>query len=266
MKWIGDIFCNEQFIMVAVVLNTIVMFMGGYWVGNLWFELSDALFTIIFLFEALTKISRMGWKTYWSQGWNRFDFIILVVALPSLVSLLSVVDMNTSAVLALRVMRLFKSFRMAQFIPNIDMLLKGLKMAFRASLLVVVAFAVFLIVFSILTSTIFGKVAPEYFGNPGISIYSIFRLFSVEGWYELPEAIAANASRSWAVFARCYFSVLMFLGGIIGISLINSIFVDSMAVDNNDEVMKKLQHIEDMLNSQSKESKEPQGQVPITDR
>ena len=252
MKRIGDIFCNEQFIMVAVVLNTIVMFLGGFWTGNPWFDLSDALFTVIFLLEALTKISRVGWKSYWSQGWNRFDFIVLVIALPSLLNLFFNEGMNTNAVLALRAMRLFKTFRMAQFIPNIDKLLKGLKMAFRASLLVVVAFAVFLIVFSILTSTIFGKVAPEYFGNPGISLYSIFRLFSVEGWYELPEAIAANGSHAWAVFARCYFSVLMFLGGIIGISLINSIFVDSMAVDNNDEVLKKLQHLEDMLNKEAK--------------
>lgn len=261
MKRIGDIFCNEQFIMVAVVLNTIVMFLGGFWTGNPWFELSDALFTIIFLLEALTKISRVGWKSYWSQGWNRFDFIVLVIALPSLLNLFFNEGMNTNAVLALRAMRLFKTFRMAQFIPNIDKLLKGLKMAFRASLLVVVAFAVFLIVFSILTSTIFGKVAPEYFGNPGISLYSIFRLFSVEGWYELPEAIAANGSHAWAVFARCYFSVLMFLGGIIGISLINSIFVDSMAVDNNDEVLKKLQHLEDMLNKEAKNTTKEDGDI-----
>ena len=156
--------------------------------------------------------------------------------------------MMTNSVLAFRSMRLLKSFRMARFIPNIDKLLKGLKLAFRASLLVMVAFVVFLVVFSILTSAIFGKVDATHFGNPAISLYSIFRLFSVEGWYELPDAIAANASRSWGIFARCYFSILMFFGGIIGISLINSIFVDSMAEDNNDEVLERLKHIEDKLN------------------
>ena len=39
----------------------------------------------------------------------------------------------------------------------------------------------------------------------------------------------------------------MFLGGIIGMSLINSIFVDAMAEDNNDEVMEKLKQIEEQL-------------------
>ena len=147
--------------------------------------MSDALFTIIFLFEAVSKIAQHGWKDYWSLGWNRFDLIILIIALPSLAGLFVDDAMMTNSVLALRAMRLFKSFRMVQYIPNIEKLLKGLKLAFRASLLVIMAFVVFLIVFSILTSTIFGKIAPEFFGNPGISIYSIFRLFSIEGWYEL---------------------------------------------------------------------------------
>ena len=39
----------------------------------------------------------------------------------------------------------------------------------------------------------------------------------------------------------------MFCGGIIGMSLINSIFVDTMVGDNNDEVLKKLEDIERQL-------------------
>ena len=248
MKTIANLLCNERFIFYAIVLNTIVMFLGGFWTGNIWFEVSDALFTLLFLAEAAVKISRWGWKSYWSRGWNRFDFIVLMIALPSLVSPFMTASVATSSILALRALRLLKAFRMVRFIPNISKLLKGLKLAFRASLFVLVAFAILLLVVSILTSTIFGRVSPEYFGNPGISLYSIFRLFSIEGWYELPDTIAANASSSWGIFARCYFSVLMFLGGIIGISLINSIFVDSMAEDNNDEVLERLKHIEDTLN------------------
>jgi voltage-gated sodium channel len=117
----------------------------------------------------------------------------------------------------------------------------------KASFLVFLAFIVFLIIFSILSATLFSKFAPEYFGNPAISLYSTFRLFSVEGWYELPEAIAVNGGLKWGFFARCYFSILMFLGGIIGMSLINSIFVDAMAEDNNDEVLDKLKQIENQI-------------------
>lgn len=245
---IKEILCNERTMLIAIVLNTIVMFIGGFWPDSLFFELSDALFTLVFLCEAIAKIKEYKWKGYWENGWNKFDFIVLIIALPTLVSPFLEHATATSTILALRSMRLFKSFKMLRFIPNIHKLLKGIKLAFRASFLVLIAFIVFLIIFSIMSSTLFGTIVPEYFGNPAISLYSIFRLFSVEGWYELPDAIAKNGTPLWGLFARCYFSVLMFLGGIIGMSLVNSIFVDAMAEDNNDEVLRKLECIEKQLN------------------
>ena len=64
----------------------------------------------------------------------------------------------------------------------------------------------------------------------------------------MPEAIAVSSGTSMAVFARIYFSILLFFGGIIGMSLVNSIFVDAMAADNNDEVLEKLEQLEEKLN------------------
>ncbi len=244
---INDLLCNDHFMLWVIVLNTIIMFLGGFWPESQWPEICDSFFTLVFLLEAIAKISEHGWSFYWKQGWNKFDFIILLIALPSLASVFLDNAVATNAILALRSLRIFKSFKMLRFIPNIQKLLKGLKLACRASFLVLIAFIVFLVIFSILSSTIFGKVAPDYFSNPAISLYSIFRLFSVEGWYEIPDAIATNSNPLWGVFARCYFSVLMFLGGIIGMSLVNSIFVDAMAEDNNDEVLEKLNQIEEQL-------------------
>lgn len=254
MKALRRFFCNEHIMLVAIVLNTIIMFIGGFWPDSEWFELSDSLFTLLFLMEAIVKISTDGWGKYWRCNWNRLDFIVIIIALPSLASPFIEHSMATNAVLALRSMRLFKSFKVLRFIPNIKKLLNGIKLASRASLLIFAAGIVILFIFSILSSAIFGSMAPEYFGNPAISVYSIFRLFSVEGWYELPDAIANNSSPAWGVFARIYFSVLMFLGGIIGMSLITSIFVDTMAGDNNDEVLEKLDKIENEI----KELKEKQ--------
>lgn len=253
MKKLRELLCNERIILTAIVLNTIVIFFGGFWSDSLLFDLSDAFFTLVFLFEAIAKISENGWNSYWAKGLNRFDFIVLLIALPTLASPFVDQATSTNTFLALRSMRLFKSFKMLRFIPNIHKLLNSLKLAIRASLLVFLAFIVFLIIFSILSSTIFGHISPEYFGNPAISLYSIFRLFSVEGWYELPDSIAQNGTPVWGFFARCYFSVLVFLGGIIGMSLINSIFVDAMAEDNNDEVLEKLNQIEEQLKKLSQE-------------
>lgn len=240
-------FFNDHIMLVVIMLNTATLFVGGCIGGSMLFEIIDVMFTLVFVLEAAVKISQSGWKAYWANRWNRFDFIILLISLPSLANPLIEQTMATNTVLALRSMRLFKSFKMFHFIPNIEKLLNGVRLAMRSSFLVVIAFVLLLIIFSILSSIIFGKVAPEYFETPLISIYSLFRLFTIEGWYEIPDAIVANGSAAWAFFARCYFSALVFCGGIIGMSLINSIFVDTMVGDNNDEVLKKLEDIERQL-------------------
>ena len=135
----------------------------------------------------------------------------------------------------------------SKFVPHIDSLINGVKLAFKASYIVAIGLIVLLVVVSIITTFLFESVAPQYFGNPALSVYSIFRLFTIEGWYDMPEAIAMNGGATIAVFARVYFSVLLFLGGILGMSLVNSIFVDAMAADNNDEVLEKLNELEKKL-------------------
>lgn len=254
MESVKRFFTNDSIMLVLVLINTGIIFVSGFLSnqgGTL--LIIDSLFTLLFLFEAVVKIHVQGFSKYWSDGWNRFDFIIVLLALPACVNIFGLDFPGTSVLLSLRTMRAFKSFRLLKFIPNIENLIKGIKLAFKASFIVAIGLIVLLLVFSIITTFLFGDVVPEYFGNPALSVYSIFRLFTIEGWYEMPEAIAANSGTAMAVFAKIYFSVLLFLGGILGMSLVNSIFVDAMAEDNNDEVLDKLSQLERKLDKMQKE-------------
>ena len=258
MELIKRFFTNDTIILALVLINTGIIFANGFMPnqgGALY--LIDSFFTSLFLIEALVKIGGHGFADYWSDGWNRFDFIIVLLALPSCLNLFGNFFPGASMLLPLRALRAFKSFRLLRFIPNVNSLLTGIKMAFRASFIVTIGLVVLLLVFIIITTFIFGSSAPQYFGNPALSVYSIFRLFTIEGWYEMPEAIAESSGNTMAVLARIYFSVLLFFGGIIGMSLVNSIFVDAMVADNNDEVLEKLSQLEkkidNMQNGQSTE-------------
>ncbi|MBR6195069.1 MAG: ion transporter [Prevotella sp.] len=254
MESVERFFTNDKIMLVLVLINTGIIFFSGFVSGQTGALLIvDSLFTLLFLIEAVVKIHVRGFSEYWSDGWNRFDLIIVLLALPSCINLFGLSFPGTSVLLALRTMRAFKSFRLLKFVPNIDSLLNGVKLAFKASFIVAIGLIVLLLVFSIVTTFLFGSAAPEYFGNPALSVYSIFRLFTIEGWYDMPEAIAANSGAAMAVFARIYFSILLFLGGIIGMSLVNSIFVDAMAADNNDEVLEKLSQLERKLDSMKRE-------------
>lgn len=243
------IFLNDTVITTLVILNAIIIFMGGIFQENDLITFLDDMFTILFIIEAIVKIHQLSWAAYWKDGWNRLDLTVLVLAMPSLINMFYPEIMATNVVLVFRSFRIFKTIRLIQEVPHIGELLKGIKNAIHSSLLVCIAFIVLLLVVSILTTFLFGKICPEHFGNTGISLYSIFRLFTIEGWYDLPDQIAAQSSETVGVFARIYFSLLLFAGGILGMSLINSIFVDAIMADNNDDVKKELEELRKQLNS-----------------
>ena len=95
------------------------------------------------------------------------------------------------------------------------------------------------------TCHLYAGVAPEYFGNPLISSYTIFQLFTMEGWNEIPAIIATrSATPLLAGLTRFYFVVVVLFGGVFGLSLANAIFVDEMLIDNNDELEKKIDRLQ----------------------
>ena len=146
---------------------------------------------------------------------------------------------------------------MIKFVPNVDNLMLGILRAIRSSVFILLAFLVFNFIFAILSFSFFSHAAPEYFSNPLISFYTTFKVFTIEGWYEIPDLIAERTdSAGLAVFARIYFVCLLFGGGIFGLSLINSIFVDSMMSDNNNELEKKIESLEQKIDTLIKNGKQ----------
>ena len=202
-----------------------------------------------------------------TSHWNQFDFIITIITLPSLLALIGAfqdTNLQTDLFLSLRTLRAFrvlrntKAVRILRFIPDIEKLIQGVKAALKSCFVVAVGFIIFMLITSIMSSSLFGDIVPNYFGDPGQSLYSTFRLFTIEGWFDIPDAIAANSSHGMGVFAKIYFSLFLFSGGIIGVSLINSFFVDAMAEGNNEDVLIKLEEMEKMIKSlqEEKEKKE----------
>lgn len=248
---IRSFFTNDKIMLAMVVLNTCTIFAGGFGKAPGLFLFIDSFFTLLFLCEVLVKVDSFGWTEYWKDPWNRFDFIITLVALPSLANLFTESGVTTNILLSLRTLRVFKSFRLLKFIPNISNLIRGVKLAMKASLFVTIAFVVLMLIIAILSSALFGKTAPDLFGDPGISLFTIFRLFSGDAWSEIPEEVVGDSTGVLARMIRLLFSFLFFAGGILGLSLVNSIFVNAMASDNNDEVLKRLDDIENKIDGKT---------------
>ena len=117
----------------------------------------------------------------------------------------------------------------------------------RRSYAVFVGMIIIIVIIAIIGCGLFKDVAPEYFATPLDAIYTTFRIFTGEGWNEIPDAVAGAMGGGAAHFIRLYFCLVLVLGCIVGMSLLNSIFVDAMVSDNNDDVKEQLKSIEETL-------------------
>lgn len=243
MRIIQKLLLNDRFILGLILVNAVVIFLQGFHFPKetiISLSHADNIITIIFIFELIVKL-----KNFVKSNWNIFDTVLILLAFPSL--LLWVANINSfqlDYLLVFRVTRIFKFFRFLRFFPEINQLINGVQRALKASAIIIFGFFIFIFIISIVSCFLYRNIAPEYFEDPFVSLYSVFKIFTVEGWFEVPEAIAKNTTDAIAALTKMYFVVILLTGGIFGLSIVNSIFVDAMVSDNNDDLEKKVNSLE----------------------
>ena len=233
--------------MIAILINALIIFIMYFpgWKHHPWLEAADHLLVLFFLVEAIVKMRTLGTKAYFASAWNRFDFIIVMGSLPTLFVFFFPVLPDTSLLIVLRLFRLIRLIRFIQFVPHLNQVMTGLSRALQASIFVVLALVFLNFLLAIFTCHFYAEMAPEYFGNPLVSAYSIFQLFTLEGWNEIVAIITARTENHFIIgITRFYFVVVILLGGIFGLSLANAVFVDEMTMDNNQDLEQKIDRLQ----------------------
>ena len=202
------------------------------------------MFTVFFILEAIAKIRTYSWLGYIKNPWNRFDFFLVIISFPSLFEL-SHIFPDISFLLVFRLLRLLRILRFLRFIPNIKTMFAGIRRAFRASIFVLIVLFIYNVLLAVLSNFIFSDLSPKYFGNPFVSLYSIFQIFTVEGWNDITQdLLEATSGNVWKEgFIRFFFVLIVLTGGIFGFSIVNAIFVDEMVRDNNDDLEQKVDEL-----------------------
>lgn len=248
-------FARDRNAYFFIVLNGLALFCLGFSPDALgmnperarhmtFWEWVDYLCVLYFVLETAAKIKVGGWRAYWRDGWNRFDFFVVCASLPVLAAPFVYIGDFRAATLV-RLGRLFRLFRLLHIIPNRDHLARGIHRAIRSSVGVFLALFLMVLILSLGATFLFGPRAPEYFGNPIMSFYTTFKVFTVEGWYEVPEAIAAgNADIVFTTSVRLFFMASVLTCGILGLSMANAVFVDEMVMDNTDGLEAKIDQLQ----------------------
>lgn len=255
MNPLKKIFLNDKIILSLISINAVIIFLQGFPAQAIGVQthhilmLVDDIISVCFLVEVLVKGRHFGVKEYLKSTWNKFDVGLILLSLPPLLARIFI-DYETANIgflLVFRVFRVFKFFRFIQFFPQVEHIFNSIREAMRASFMVLIGFFLFVFIMSILSCYMYQNIAPEYFGDPIVSYYSMFKVFTIEGWNTIPETINTSEGVNvyQAFFTKLYFMFILVFGGVIGLSIVNSIFVDAMVSDNNDELEEQVGFIKD---------------------
>ena len=253
---------NDHLIFVLIIVNVLVIYLHSFDFLQAYFYILDDLdigFTLFFATEIGIKIydtkGKNKLKTYLKNPWHRIDFISILFALPSIGVLFDSHLEIFAGFATLRSLRIFKLLRVIEYIPEGKRISSQLFKALKSIWFIVIAFFIYTTIVSLISVSLFKHLAPNYFQNAFESFYTIFKIFSGDGFSDVVAAIQQNSSELFASFSKFYFVFIVFSGSILGLSLINSVFIDQMNMDN-----KELEEIKD-LKEEIKTLKEQQEEI-----
>ncbi len=131
----------------------------------------DHIAIAIFVVEILAKLYVYRWR-FFASGWNLFDFVIVAAALVPAGRELAV----------LRALRILRALRLISAVPKMRQVVQGLFSAIPAMGTVILLLSLIFYVSAVMATTLFGESFPDWFGNIGLSLYSLFQIMTLESW------------------------------------------------------------------------------------
>ena len=183
---------REPIVYSVIILAAITLVIDGFPVIHA--QYGDYLHSfyvvcvVYYVLEVVIKVFQHSWKGYWRSHWNKFDFIIVVLAFPVLIDPLFPGEFSgVETILIVRLVRIFKLYLTLEILLTRRHVFRGLDKLFDTFMrgfvvirrvTVIVIFFVLALIVSMGANGLLGQYAPEYFGDPYISFYSVISLFS----------------------------------------------------------------------------------------
>lgn len=191
----------------------------------------DAAILGVFVIEMALKLAAYRWS-YFRNGWNVFDFVIVAIAL-----------LPASGTLAvLRALRIFRSLRLIKAVPKLRFIVETLLHSLPSLSWIFVLLSLVFYVFAVIGTTMFGPAYPEWFGDLGASMFTLFQIMTLEGWAEI-----ARTVQSASPFATVYFLSFILMASYTTLNIFIAIVVNTMSEMQQRENRQQLDAIETLI-------------------
>lgn len=209
-------------------------------------DILNAMILFIFILEIDIKILAEGKKPwrYFQDGWNVFDFLIVVICLFSF---------QTRFVLIIRLIRILRVLRLITVFPQLRLIIGGLIKSIPSMIYIFILLMLHFYIYAALGTTLFGKNDPFHFGSLHISMLTLFRAVTLEDWADIMyvnmygcDKINYEGSRLCTtpianpVVAAFYFVSFIVIGAMIVLNLLIGVILNGIEDMREENEHKKL--------------------------
>lgn len=206
----------QRSIIALIVINAVILGMETY--PGMLASHGDLLVTVngiivtVFVVEILLRLYAYGWR-FFRSGWNVFDLVVVIAALVP----------AGSASAAMRLLRLLRVFRLLSAVRSMRLVVNALGASIPGILSMGGVFLMVLYVFAIASTTLFGALDPQNYGDLGRTFASLYRIVMGDGWSDVVAPLASEHPWVWV-----YFVGFSLVGAVVLLNLFVAVVVEGM--------------------------------------
>ncbi len=218
----------ERSIIALIVLNALILgaetsraLVADY--GH-WFELGHQLILAAFIIEAVLKILAVAprFKLYFGDGWNLFDFSVIVLSLLPATGQLAMVA---------RLARLLRVLRLISTIPELRLIVATLIRSIPSMGNIILLMSIIFYIYAIAGFHLFHENDPQHWGTLGLSLLTLFRIVTLEDWTDVMYTAIQAIPYAWI-----YFVSFVVMGTFVIVNLFIAVVLNNLEQAKTDRL------------------------------
>ncbi|SES44826.1 ion transporter [Lentzea albida] len=150
----------------------------------------DRLVLAVFVVELALRFGACG-RAFFRDPWNWFDTVVVAITL---------LPTTSGAFSVLRALRVLRVLRLVSVVPSMRRVVSALLTALPGMASITALLSLVLYVSAVIATKLFSGVAPEYFGDLGDSLFTLFQVMTGEAWSEVARQVMQEKPFAWVFF------------------------------------------------------------------
>jgi voltage-gated sodium channel len=208
---------------VLIGLETSKDFVARY---DGWLHLGNDIILGVFIIEAVLKITAVAprLRLYFGDGWNLFDFSIVV---------LSLVPATEDFALVARLVRILRVLRLVSAVPQLRLIVATLVRSIPSMGHVILLMSIIFYIYAVTGFHLYHEHDAERWGSLGAALLTLFQMVTLEGWVEVMDTAMELHGWSWI-----YFVSFVLIGTFVMLNLFIAVVINNLDAAKSEKLEK----------------------------